>query len=368
MVKHLLIFLALSVTSVIPALAVEEIMPMHPGAAFNEVGIGVAVAPIRRATSEDAPAASLSQNQQLHRNKVTLKIPAPAAQGERRLRMVEAKVSSVDGTLDFDFKNAPLIGQNVEIPGLIAPEYLAMDKFNLPDLQTPDWPEEPDCLQQTPLREPQAFARPDRSAEGYGVHAVGGERSEASAKVNLTYPEARNETSGAACTISELPVAEAVAATPATAAPVAVSVAELPAARTSLRPPATTSDGSRSPLAPPPGGPVHSLKPPGMEVSDGGTMATGLSIAASAPVWDDSAPAFASTMVDMGSVTTLSASPRGAVVSEAWAPNIAPVQNIPASGAVRKPRREPAALPEPDSQGLMPMRELRNVLNPISSK
>lgn len=124
--------LALS-ASAVSGHAGETYMPMHPGGgAYNEVGPALTVAPTRRATSEDPPAQP-QERPVLHKNMVRLKIPAPQAQGERRLRIVDAREDGPDGRLSFDLAAAPVMDNALEIPGLVTPEYLAMDKQNRMD-------------------------------------------------------------------------------------------------------------------------------------------------------------------------------------------------------------------------------------------
>ena len=142
MSRHRYFFATLLALVSTHVMAGEDVMPMHPGRGYNEVGIGVAVAPIRRATSEDPPPASRQPDRPLHHNKVTLKLPAPQNQGERRLRIVD--VNNVDGVLDFDLEGAPLLDNNMDIPGLVSPEMLAMDKFNQMEPE-PMWRPEPEA-------------------------------------------------------------------------------------------------------------------------------------------------------------------------------------------------------------------------------
>ena len=141
MTKYTYLFLTLLVAAVPRAMAGEEHMPMHPGGAYREVGIGAVAAPIRRATSEDAPPPSRRPERPLHTNKVTLKLPANHFQGESRLRIVDVNDDNPDGILDFDLEGAPLLDNNLDIPGLVSPEVLAMDKYNRMEADGPRRPE-----------------------------------------------------------------------------------------------------------------------------------------------------------------------------------------------------------------------------------
>ncbi|MCC8190657.1 MAG: hypothetical protein LIP77_08490, partial [Planctomycetes bacterium] len=108
-----------------PLAAGEDIMAMHPGS-VNEIGMGMTVAPRRRVTSEDPPPPPAP----LQKNMVRLQLPAPPQPAERRLRIVDASRNSHDGSLNFEYQDAPVGVGSMEIPGLVSPEMLAMDKFN----------------------------------------------------------------------------------------------------------------------------------------------------------------------------------------------------------------------------------------------
>lgn len=376
MAKQLFVLLATLAVAAGSAMAVEEIMPMHPGAPYNEVGLGIAVAPIRRATSEDAPARR-PRPEQLHRNKVTLKIPAPAVPNERRLRMVEARVNSTDGSIDFDLDNAPLLSRSAEIPGMVEPEYLAMDKFNLADSQPPEWPEEPAGRRETPLRERLDFNQAE-AATPARAHAAAPPRTEAKAKAKatVTYPDTGTTKKAAGFTQPSIPDLPSPAPTAmATGDRGGPKFPDLPEAApgkpaatpatSSLRPPSEFSVGNRSSVAPPETTPSRSLKPPsmGMDYADTGTLDSGLSVGS---FDSDGGLTLSSTRMDMTSINSLTQAAPETIRHEPWSPNMRHIQSIQNLEAADKPRRQPAPLPEPDEYGLTPMRELRSVVGPIN--
>lgn len=114
----------------------EEYMPMHPGPAraraVSETA-GVSAGPLRRHSSTDTPIERRTQRAPLHKNAVTLQLPslgAGASQTESRPVMVNAYSNASDGTLNFSSVGPDSLEIRSDIPGLVVPEVLAMDKYN----------------------------------------------------------------------------------------------------------------------------------------------------------------------------------------------------------------------------------------------
>lgn len=315
MAKKLSILLVLLALAWAESHAVEELMPMHPGAPFNEVGIGASAAPIRRATSEDEAAQRPARSQPLRKNLVTLKIPPPQSQGEGRLRMVEARVDARDGTLEFDLAGAPLADRNMEIPGMVEPESLAMNKCNLANGEAPGWPVEPPARPGSRLREPDPLPGP---AETIARPRMEWERDEMLAKA-------------LAPLVIDMPDA-----------------AERPASKTPA-PPQTASRSLRPPAAAGEGEAVSRLKPPatGQPPAPKPVLSVGLTDA----MPEGSASGLAMIPLDVLESGQLSLTAVG------------PMQALPERSP---PRRKPAppSLPEPDADGMVPMRQAWSILLP----
>lgn len=127
--KFIIIGLTLAFAVSSMAAAVEEYMPMHPGAVSETAG--VRAAPLRRLSSAESQATHRMQRAPLHRNMVTLQLPSLGTT-EARPRMVDAHKSGIDGSLDFSPArpaSPAAVDDGPDIPGLIVPEILAMDQY-----------------------------------------------------------------------------------------------------------------------------------------------------------------------------------------------------------------------------------------------
>lgn len=365
MVRPHFILFAMLLLGAAGARSGEEYMPMHPGsnkayARYNEVGMGMVAGPIRRATSEDQPR-DREDERPLRRNTVKLKIPPAQTQGSGRLRMVQAKINEEDGTLDFDLENATAVSHNLDIPGLVSPEYLAMDRLNTSAARM-----------QHPPREPRRVSLPDPVAPGelempQSMAAVverAPEKAVARARVTITQPEAAPVPAAAPEALASLRVPELSgdggAAATVSAAPLAMpSFAPLSRndAALAIRPP---DAGAGMESLAPPSKPAPSLRPPSAIVDD--------EVAVAVPEREtffaggfggDLLPRPAgveSPLMVMGPITAATPEvrqPHG----ESWP------MGVPGAGASRKPRarREPAALPDPDVNGLTPIRAMRTI-------
>lgn len=364
----LMAVLAAGMASSLPA--GEELMPLHPGA-YTEVGSGASVGSTRRVTSESGRPEP--PRQPLRRNMVTLKLPSLGAKGESRLRLVEAR-DAADGSLEFDMEKSTAIPDysRSEIPGLVAPELLALDQYTLlePEPERPH-PAEPVKFPEPPKAVARAVTKPAAAIE----------------PVVATEPAAMAgpavEESGEALRKEIVPRSDAAFPRKAPAASAKRAAKPKPPARpprteVNLPPPLLRTSPalsiSQSPtsltpssLTPPPASGANTLRPP--------------ETAAPSP-FGDLRPPESSPSAPMAPV--LAPPPRSLEVS-AGPPAPALVEpepdvwygDLPAAGPaprVRDPFQPPkkplrdewGPLPEPyDDTGLTPMRELRNVLSPI---
>ena len=132
--RTLLAALFLTAFGFAAAPAGEDIMPMMGGDYHSEILEPRMVGPTRRATSADsAPTGAPVAPPKLHRNMVTLKLPSLGVKGESRLRLVDIEEQGQDGSISFVPAESPMRLGEAEIPGLVVPEILAIDKYRLHD-------------------------------------------------------------------------------------------------------------------------------------------------------------------------------------------------------------------------------------------
>ena len=97
----------------------EEYMPLYGGPGYGEVRPGAG-----------APATARQSREPLRVNKVTLKLPSLGGKSESRLLLVDAHENGLDGSLNFSSARPAALTMQDPIPGMVAPEVLAMEKVN----------------------------------------------------------------------------------------------------------------------------------------------------------------------------------------------------------------------------------------------
>lgn len=237
----------------------EEFMPL-----FGDDGY-------RTLTSND-PAPERRERPQLHRNMVTLQLPSLGGKAEGRPLIVDAQKSGLDGSLNFDTVRpaAPVQPANefADIPGLVVPEVLAMEKYNLS-------PPEPVRTARSAYPPTTPSVTPEEFAAGWdlslsdpgfaaappaGLRAGPGRREYpedrvpegiAFARIEIPAPAARREGVTPEPVTLPPPLPEPASRTALAASPGAAPAALDPTEpeRRSLRPPAATAESAAAPQA-----------------------------------------------------------------------------------------------------------------------
>lgn len=339
MSKNLLALSAALAFLASPSAAGEEYMPMHPGAR-SETGPAVIASPLQRASSADGGKAV----QPLQRNVVRLTLPSLGPRPEARPRLVQA---GPDGTLDFSsarpISPEELSPDQTGIPGLVPPELLAVDQYNLHD------PEPSRRFAESPNSADEPGAPPPASPAGKAGEEFSSMPAEAPALTDLAgdlvgpYQSSLRrldslERGGGSAAFSRIELPPAAPAVPDTQS---MLVALPPPLAPDAVPERLDPRSSRPPLAPKPAAAGHkSLRPPPADDA----------AAPSAPERREAANRF--VKIEMG--------------PESLRPPAEPLF-VPFESA-GPPGPELFAAPDfppPDRSGITPVRELRNVLGPV---